>query len=604
MLSGDTGPGGDCDMGGGYVPRAAALRPRDPRELGSYTLEGRLGEGGMGFVYLGRSAAGRLVAIKVIRSEYADDPEFRMRFRSEVERAQQVPSYCTAEVLDSDPDHDPPFLVVEYVDGPSLSDVVRDRGPLSPGNLHGLAIGVAAALTAIHGAGVIHRDLKPSNVLLAPGSPKVIDFGIARPVDAATGYTRSDQIMGTVAYMSPERFGPGGGKAVTPAADIFAWGAVVAFAGTGRVPFDADSLPAMAYRIMTEPPELEGVTGPLRTLVEEALAKDPRERPTARQLLDRLTAVNAEATTVPTPRKPTAPLVPVVSGPPPTLTAAVPTVTVSGPGAVPHWTEERSDEGRWRLEGTGARASGGERRSRSAVALFALGLSVVLAGGGVGVAAGMYVDRPTAASGTSPTTAPPTSAAASDPSPPPGAIRVQNDALAAPGPWQTVEDVAHKATCSFDGRLVATSEQSVTFRCKGPPDALTDTAVFVDVTLVDPGTCAAVWFRFTDGAGGYALRICEDGYHLVTHAYKTGKVTKLRDMPLDRPVAVGTPLRVGIVVQDTTMTFYRDGVRVDEWKSSAFAEGRVVLGLLQSADPGSPPYRAAFAHVVVWGVPV
>jgi hypothetical protein len=416
--------------------------------------------------------------------------------------------------------------------------------------------------------------------------------------------------MGTVAYMSPERFGPGGGKAVTPAADIFAWGAVVAYAGTGRVPFDADSLPAMAYRIMTEPPDLEGVTGPLRTLVEEALAKDPRERPTARELLDRLTAVNAEATTVPTPRKPTPPLVPVVPGPPPTLTAVVPTVTVHRPGAAPHWTEERSDEGRRRLEGTGARASGGERRNRSALALFALGLTVVLAGGGAGVAAGLYVDRPTAASSTPPTgpptrpptSAPPTSEAAADPSPPPRARPVRSDSLAVAGLWKVVNDKAHKTTCTFDGRLVATSEQS-TYRCVGPEDPLTDTEVSVNVTLLNPGTCAAVWFRFTNAVGGYALRICEDGYHLVTHDYDTGTVKELRAMPLDQ-VAVGTPMRVSIVVQDTTMTFYRDGVRVDEWTSSAYAEGRVVLGLLQSPGAHTPPYRAAFDNVAIWGIPI
>jgi eukaryotic-like serine/threonine-protein kinase len=249
------------------------------------------------------------------------------------------------------------------------------------------------------------------------------------------------------------------------------------------------------------------------------------------------------------------------------------------------------------------------RPRRSAMALFALGLTVVLAGGGAGVAAGLYVDRPSAGSTAPPTTAPPSSAPPTspvpktDPSPPPGAIPGRSDPLDAPGLWQAVDDKANEASCAFDGRLVATS-QKVTYRCRGPEeDRLTDTAVFVDVTLLNPGTCAAVWFRFTDKAGGYALRICEDGYHLVTHDGKTGAVKQLRGMPLDPPAAVGTKMRVGIVVQGKAMTFYRDGVRVDGWSSAAFEEGRIALGLLQSRGAHSPPYRAAFANVAVFGVP-
>ena len=169
----------------------------------------------MGSVYLADSPEGRTVALKVIRADLAEEPEFRRRFRSEVARAQEVPPFCTAEVLDADPDHETPFLVVEFVDGPSLAEVVLDRGPLTPANLYGLAIGVATALTAIHGAGVIHRDLKPSNVLLAPGTPKVIDFGIARGTERSDGDTRTDQLIGTVAYMAPERLDPSVGSTRT-----------------------------------------------------------------------------------------------------------------------------------------------------------------------------------------------------------------------------------------------------------------------------------------------------------------------------------------------------------------------------------------------------
>ncbi|WP_306205865.1 serine/threonine-protein kinase [Actinoplanes sp. RD1] len=266
------------------------LRPGDPDRLGGYELLGRLGEGGMGVVYLGRGQDERPVAIKVVRSEYAAEPEFRGRFRSEVRRAQQVPPFSTAEVLGADPDHDPPYLVVEYVEGPSLAAVIRERGPLRGAALHGVAVGIATALTAIHGAGVIHRDLKPSNVLVAPGGVKVIDFGIARPLEATSAHTRTDQMVGTVAYMAPERFDPAHVATVSFPADIFAWGAVVAYAATGRTPFAAESPPATAMRIMTQPPDLTGLDGPLRAVVERALAKDPAARPTARQLLDTLLA--------------------------------------------------------------------------------------------------------------------------------------------------------------------------------------------------------------------------------------------------------------------------------------------------------------------------
>jgi hypothetical protein len=269
------------------------LRRGDQARLGRYELIGRLGSGGMGTVYLGLDPGERQVAIKVVRPEFANDPEFRARFRSEVNRARQVPPFSTAEVLDADPDHDPPYLVVEYVDGPSLDVVIRERGPLAGSALHSVAVGIATALSAIHGAGVIHRDLKPGNVLLAPGGIKVIDFGIARAFEATSRHTRTDQMVGTVAYMAPERFEPEHQVQVTAAADVFAWGAVVAYAASGRTPFDGDSAASTAMRILTQPPDLSGLPPTLRVPVELALAKDPRDRPTARELLDMLLAGNA-----------------------------------------------------------------------------------------------------------------------------------------------------------------------------------------------------------------------------------------------------------------------------------------------------------------------
>ncbi|MCG5468961.1 protein kinase [Micromonospora sp. LAH09] len=264
------------------------LFPGDPSRIGGYDVLGRLGEGGMGSVFLARSPQGRRVAVKVVRSELSGDDEFRGRFRSEVNRARQVPPFCTAEVLDADPDHDPPYLVVEYVEGPSLAQVIRERGPLGAAQLHSIAVGVATALTAIHGAGVIHRDLKPANVLVAPGGIKVIDFGIARAFEATSQHTRTNQMVGTVSYMAPERIDTASGQPVGPAADIFAWGAVVAHAATGRNPFGGDSATAIAMRILTQPPDLSGLGGTLRELVSRALEKDPAARPTARELLDAL----------------------------------------------------------------------------------------------------------------------------------------------------------------------------------------------------------------------------------------------------------------------------------------------------------------------------
>ncbi|WP_460863166.1 serine/threonine-protein kinase, partial [Nocardiopsis coralliicola] len=264
---------------------AKPLRTGDPRELGDYRILGRLGRGGMGTVYLAQTAGGRRVAVKLIHPDLADDEAFRRRFAREVESAQRVARFSTAGVIDARLDGEPLFIVSEYVPGPNLAEAIAADGPMAGGTLDGLAMGVAAALTAIHGAGVIHRDLKPANVLLSTVGPKVIDFGIARAMEDDGAVTRSSQLMGTPSYLAPEIIA---GREIAPPSDIFSWGCLVAFAGTGRAPFDAPSVPAVLHQISSMPADLEGLDDSLRTLVEPALSKEPAERPTAQQILNRL----------------------------------------------------------------------------------------------------------------------------------------------------------------------------------------------------------------------------------------------------------------------------------------------------------------------------
>ncbi|MEU3019732.1 protein kinase [Nocardiopsis sp. NPDC007018] len=264
------------------------LRPDDPRELGRFRLLRRVGEGGMGVVFLAVSteASGEdLAAVKVIRPEYAGEREFRARFASEVDLARRVRGPYTARVLDADTDGTRPWLATEYVPGPSLHDAVRDSGPFPESSLRVLAAGLAEALSAIHAVGLIHRDLKPSNVLLSPRGPQVIDFGIARAADA-TQLTRTGQALGTPAYMSPEQ---AVGSVVDRRSDLFSFGGVLLFTATGRQPFGTGNAPAQLYRVVNEEPDLGGVPEALRPLVTACLAKAPDNRPELGAVLSELT---------------------------------------------------------------------------------------------------------------------------------------------------------------------------------------------------------------------------------------------------------------------------------------------------------------------------
>ncbi|MFI0369810.1 serine/threonine-protein kinase [Actinomadura sp. 1N219] len=260
------------------------LQADDPRAVGGYALSARLGGGGMGQVYLGRSPGGRPVAVKLVRPEYGDDPQFRRRFAAEVEAARRVGGFFTAQVVDADPDADRPWLVTAYVPGPSLQAAVDELGPLPARAVRVLGAGLAEGLAAVHSCGLVHRDLKPGNVILAPDGPRVIDFGIVRALESASG-TATGAITGTVAYMSPEQ--ARGDRDIGPAADVFALGSVLAFASTGSAPFGRGQAHAVLYRIVREEPDLDGVPAELRDLIGACLAKDPADRPALPDVLER-----------------------------------------------------------------------------------------------------------------------------------------------------------------------------------------------------------------------------------------------------------------------------------------------------------------------------
>jgi serine/threonine protein kinase len=237
----------------------------------------------MGTVFLARAPTGRFVAVKVVKAEFANQQGFADRFHAEVENARRVASFCTAQVLDNGNTGDGrPYMVTEYIGGTPLSDQIAKYGELDPGPLHGVALGVAAALAAIHVAGLVHRDLKPANVILSLSGPRVIDFGIARALDRETGFTMSGELLGSPGWWAPEQVR---GHTVTPAADIFAWGCLIAYAGNGRHPFGRGDPITLATRVLNTPPDLGALPAPLDELVRRATDMDPAQRPTAQDLL-------------------------------------------------------------------------------------------------------------------------------------------------------------------------------------------------------------------------------------------------------------------------------------------------------------------------------
>lgn len=265
------------------------LRREDPRVVGSFRLHRRLGAGGMGVVYLGSDRRGQRVALKVIRPDLAEDQEFRSRFAREVSAARRIRGGCTARLVAADLEADRPWFATQYVPGPSLHDKVNEEGPLSAAQTASIGAALAEGLLAVHDAGVVHRDLKPSNILLSPKGPRIIDFGIAWATGAST-LTHVGTAVGSPGFLAPEQVR---GAAVTPATDVFALGATLAYASTADSPFGQGSSEVMLYRVVHEEPQLMGVPDALAPLVHACLAKDPEDRPSTLQLSLRLKEIAA-----------------------------------------------------------------------------------------------------------------------------------------------------------------------------------------------------------------------------------------------------------------------------------------------------------------------
>ncbi|RSN41695.1 serine/threonine-protein kinase, partial [Actinomadura sp. WAC 06369] len=255
---------------------AVTLEPDDPERLGRYELTGRLGEGGQGVVYAGRGPDGGDVAVKLLRASIGRDPKARDRFVRATGAAGRVADFCTARVLDAGVHGDRPYIVSASVPGPSLLTLVDEEGPRTGAALRRLAIATATALAAVHHAGIAHRDFKPPNVLMAEDGPRVTDFGTAEALGGTSATT--GQIVGTPAYMAPEQVS---GQETGAWTDMFAWGATILFAATGRPPFGDDTVPAVMHRVLHDTPDTGMLPPPLADLVTACLAKDPARRPAA-----------------------------------------------------------------------------------------------------------------------------------------------------------------------------------------------------------------------------------------------------------------------------------------------------------------------------------
>jgi serine/threonine protein kinase len=443
------------------------LQPDDPGRIGPYRLRGVLGAGGMGRVFLGVSADGDQVAVKVIRADLAMDPEFRARFRREVTVARKVSSRFTAPLIGADVDGPVPWLATAYVTGPSLADAIAQRGPLPAMSVLELAAGLAEGVSAIHSAGVIHRDLKPSNVLLAPDGPRVIDFGISVAAETSP-LTRTGLLIGSPGYMSPEQLE---GREVGPASDVFSLGAVLAFAATGEAPFGNGSAPTLAYRAVCRQVNLDRVPAEVRGLIGRCLAKDPGQRPAVRDLVFVAGAIPPTERWVPAPVTRSFAELPAGQDGSRTVTSArLSPVSQPAPGRP------------GRQQGRQQRRPLGRRQRRPlAIASVVVGILAASAGGGIAVA-GCTSQTVGVHSVSSPITSAPTTSA---PSTSPTAI-VAPSASATASATPTAS-----ATATPTAITTGTPTASPTATATGTPTATVTATATATPTAITTGTATA-----------------------------------------------------------------------------------------------------------------